>query len=363
MRSSLVMLYFSQRTQLSHIVFFSVVLFGLVGAGGYELIGLYDQSYAARLSPPHTNVSTKPTIGFQPELKKAEGILAVSTRQLMIWNPDGRIQLGNPENGWGEVTQLPMTYVTSVASEESGAILGGSLRSADGVEVGVIVRINDHGAILQRWTWLQTGHGTTPEVSVFHWVASREDRRWATLRTSLFTLKPDGTIERTKEIPSGSILLLGSQGRQVLCTPANLTKAHSAPAFCASEGGMPWQAEGRWVQYPLICGHWLIEPGETNVVVRALNSGSQLRKLHIDPGAAIACHGNDELIVGRTTIRGLRLPKLSSRWQVRMRDSSAKALASFGNHVAVLTTSGSVTLLSGRNSTPLPSGRNSWNTP
>jgi hypothetical protein len=115
---------------------------------------------------------------------------------------------------------------------------------------------------------------------------------------------------------------------------------------------MPWQAQGRWSHYPLICGDWLIEPEETSVVVRALHSGSQLRKLHIDAGAAMACRGHDELVVGRATIRGFSLPKLRSRWQARVHDGSAKALASFGNRVAVLTTSGRVTLLSDRNSAP-----------
>ena len=349
--------YCSQRTRFSHTSFLAVMLFALIPTCANTLAGPYDQNDAAMLAPRHTSVSKKPTSGFQPELKTTEGILAVSTRQLMVWSPDGRIQLGNPEDGWGEIIQLPMTYVTSVASEENGAILGGSLRSADSMEFGVVVRINDRGAILKRWTWGEGGHGTTSEIFIFHWVASREEMRWATLRTDLFALKPDGTVERQRDIPSGSILLLGSQGRQVLCTPANLTKAHSAPAFCSSDSELPWQAEGRWSHYPLICGDWLIEPGETNVVVRALHSGSQLRTLHIDASAAVACRGNDELVVGRAIIRGLSLPKLSSRWQARVRDGSAKALASFGNRVAVLTTSGRVTLLSDRSSASFPSSR------
>jgi len=247
-----------------------------------------------------------------------------------------------------------MTYVTSVASEENGAILGGSVRSAHGVEFGVVIRINDRGAILQKWTWGETGRGTTSEIFVFHWVASREEMRWAILRTDLFALQPDGTVQRQRDIPSGSILLLGTQGQQVLCTPANLTKTHIAPALCSSDGERPWQAQGRWSRYPLICGDWLIEPGETSVVVRALRSGSQLRKLPIDAGTAIACRGHDELVVGRAAIRGLSLPKLNSRWQARVHDGSAKALARFGNRMAMLTTSGHVTLLSNRNSAPFP---------
>jgi len=46
------------------------------------------------LTPSISSVSQKPTSGFQPELKTTEGILAVSTRQLMVWVRTGGYSSG-----------------------------------------------------------------------------------------------------------------------------------------------------------------------------------------------------------------------------------------------------------------------------
>lgn len=292
-------------------------------------------SVVAKAAPEVHGPRASPALQRQPGLK-ATGMLALPSGRLLLWSEDGQIQLGTVNEGWEGSLHLPLAYLINVVVEEGGALVGGSRQSASGSESGVAVAIDDHGAVLRKWE--------LPE-GMFSAVAVHGSQRWAISLDDLFMLRSDGAIERSGAVELGSDLRITPGGQWVFCVPVNLTAAHSASAKCAARGKQTWRAEGRWTTPPLLCGRWLVEAAETHVVVRSLETGLEVQQKPIEKGAAVACAAEDTVLIGASHVEALHLPNLTRRWQVPADHGRVQALASVGDRVAVLSTTGKVAWL------------------
>lgn len=274
------------------------------------------------------------SLAKQPAFR-AEGVLVLPGETLLLWAADGRVQVGSPEKGWAPVLRMPMTYVTSAITDDAGALLAGSQFPRGEREHAVAVAVDAQGAIRTRW---DGGEG------IFNAVTREQGRRWAVALDRLVELLPEGGLRPEGPVPSLSRLVVGAEGQQVLCVPANLSLAHAAPAACGPRGGDAWRVEGRWRAHPLACGGWLVTKEGAEVVVRGLANGEVVARRTV-PGEALACAGRDEVWVADTRVRALALPTLVPRWEAPCGRGTVAALAASENGGACVDAKGTVVRL------------------
>jgi hypothetical protein len=268
------------------------------------------------------------------------GIVVLEDRTLLAWASDGRIQAGSPEEGWGPVIQLPMTYITSAVPDVEGGLLGGSLFPKGEGERAVAVLVDARGAIRSRWDGGKR---------LFTAVTSATGRRWAVALQELLELLPDGRVLSAGKVPSLSQLLVGPEGQQVLCTPANLSMAQAAPAECRAQGPAEWRVAGPWELAPLVCGQWLVTYEGAALVVRLLANGKQItqRPASVE---VLTCGRPGELLAGARQVQGLALPSLETLWKEPCGNSPVVALASNRKIIACLDANGGVERIKGGDS-------------
>jgi hypothetical protein len=282
--------------------------------------------------------TTKPVLPSTGHLLlPVHGVVLLENGTLLVWAADGRIQLGSPETGWGPVVQLPMTYITGAASDVEGGLLGGSLFPPGGVERAVAVTVDARGTIRSRWE----GH-----EELFSDVTSAMGRRWAVALDELLELSPDGRVLSAGKVPRLSQLLVGREGQQVLCTPANRTLAQAAPAACRAKGIVEWSVQGTWEHSPLVCDQWLVTYEGSALVIRLLSDGKQVSRRSASV-KALACGRPGELLVGARQVQGLALPSLETRWQQPCGRATVVALASNTREGACLNAKGGIERLVG----------------
>lgn len=277
-----------------------------------------------------------PTATKEPAFQ-AQGMVPLAGGALLVWAADGRVQVGSPERGWMPEVRLPMTYIASATADAEGALVGGSHFPKGGTESAVAVVVDSQGAVRTQW---QGGEG------LFSSVTSAFGRRWAIALDQLVELLPDGGVQAESKVPALSQLLVGQQEQKVLCTPANRTLAHVAPAECRANGPGGWHVQGPWKLPPLLCGEWLIMQEGTELVVRLLASGNEVNRRAV-AGNVYAC-GQTELLAGGKQVQALALPSLKRLWQQPCGRGQIVALASTKEGGACLNSRGSVRRLNAR---------------
>jgi len=285
----------------------------------------------AAASAPLPSIQGSPHPGL-----KAHGLVALPGERLLLWSTDGRIQTGSPAVGWEPIIQLPMTYAVDTAPDPQGALIAGSRRTTAGPELGLVLMLDEHGSIRNRWT---VGEAVVTSVAI------RPGERWALARDRTWQLADDGTITARGTAPPGSTVILPPAGPEVLCTPANLSEAHGAFPYCSRAGDRSWQAQGQWERAPFLCGDWLIEPGRTSVTVRSIDSGRPLGQASIRPNAALLCSQDTQLIVARDRIQWLGLPGLEQRAMLRAPIPGIRAAVQLGSRLALLNDAGRVVVI------------------
>lgn len=269
---------------------------------------------------------------------RADGMVALSGGTLLVWAADGRLQVGSPEGGWSPLVRMPMTYVTSVVPEGEGALVGGSNFPKGGSEHAVAITVDSQGSMRTRW---QGGEG------LFNSVTSSRGRRWAVALDELVELLPDGRVQLVEKVPSLSQLLIGAEGQRVLCTPANLTLAHGAPAECRSSSPVEWHVKGAWKRSPLPCGEWFVTKEGNELRVRTLSGGRDVARA-ASQGEILACGREGQLLVAGKQVQVLALPSLEVLRAALCGRSAVVALAATTQGVACLDSKGLVRSLKGK---------------
>jgi hypothetical protein len=271
---------------------------------------------------------------------QGKGLVPLPDSRFLLWEADGRLQVGSPENGWGPVLRLPMTYIVSATAEDPGALLGGSFKPEDGgTERPVAVAVDAQGTVRMRWEG---------EVGIFDSVTSEQGRRQAVVLDQWVELLPDGAVRPVEKVPRLSQVLVGPGGQQVLCTSADLTLAHAAWASCHSHEQAGWRVEGNWRTAPLLCGEWLVTHEGRALVVRTVASGQERARRVVTTERVLACGRPGELLSAGTRVQALALPSLEPRWRAPCGRGRVVALAARGESVACLDASGRVKRLEAR---------------
>ena len=245
-------------------------------------------------------------------------LLALADDQLLLWEPTGRAELRAGAGTWTPEFRLPLKPIVAAQADAEGFLIAGSA----GAGSAAVVALSPLGKERVRWT--------LPGDGAFGFVADARGPR-AVTRGGIVALNPDGTIGALEPFAKGTTpSVIAREGGDVLCRPADLSEAHSAPGECARGGAHSWRFEAQFVEAPVACGDWLavgdgFEPGgmETRrIAAHSLGSGEVGGRAAFLVHPAVACASSNELLVGEKRLVLLRLPGLEAGWSRQIEGSA-----------------------------------------
>jgi hypothetical protein len=264
---------------------------------------------------------------------REEGVLLLAVGDVLVWTRDGAIRIGGPEMGWSPERRLPVHYVTTVVPCGEGALLGGSAPDADGVERAFALRLDARGEVVTTWP---LGQGTPSSV------ACESPKPMAASSEGLFLLEEGGRVARLDTVGGRRFVLDGPA--PVLCEAALRVMQGGHPASCRDLADRVWSEEGAWTRAPLLCGAWLVEPGERELKVRDARSGRVAGARDVPTLEALACSGEGALLVSAGGILSLELPSLATQARA---EGACAALHASHERVVCLDERGGVTWVGG----------------
>jgi hypothetical protein len=252
----------------------------------------------------------------------------------------GKVQLRAPTGRWSEVLQLPVDDVRAIASAGSGILVAGEKHYPSDPSVCTVFLVGIDGRISDTWT--------LPE-GVFHSIAAWKDTRWATISGYAWRASPNGLpellpggkivrhagipavkVDVRNEVPWNAVLHLGPAGERIFCVPYECGPdfCHFGYCYRGSKGKVAWLEYGQWLDQPVFCGDYLIEPefalgwfnhllfSKNRTVVRRIADGG-VASVKMGQSGSIVCAGPDEFLLDKgRSITSLSLPSGSRRWSV-----------------------------------------------
>lgn len=230
----------------------------------------------------------------------ARGMVILPDGDVLVWWSGGGFQVQR-RNGTGYLNgHLPLTYVVDAVADGDGALFAGSRGASGQEEQALVVKIRADGTPSGEWA---LGAGVAGSIAVVR------DLRLAVGHQGVVELQENGRVSYFAPASGLSEIELSASG-VLICTPADRTLAGQSPPSCrlVRDNQQIWSSTGRWSRPPLICGTWVLEPGDSQVEVRSISDGVVQGTFPIEARAPLACARPDAALAGGSTTRLVRLP-------------------------------------------------------
>ncbi len=245
-----------------------------------------------------------------------DGLLPINQENTLgakavVWKSNGHlVYLGSVLKPVKEI-ELAST-VNTVLPYSNGLLVIGEPDNKKEEIVNQVMDIDLDGNVRNVW----------PANSFMFWSVAYENGKYlATTDTGeLFLLEPGAGYKSIGKYPDMSIYISAPYSGGIICTSANLTKAHYSPAKCEGNNTEKWIATGEWrdVLIPYLCGGYLVEATGNwadakvkQILVRDINTGKVVGQKSLHRLETAGCADGKVLYID-DKIRVARLPKLET---------------------------------------------------